>query len=234
MTAWICNKPITPIYADSDEKRAIGEALLGQPFIRCGETHKLYQVKVWGILGWVSKEDVERVHFDPSIFNRSITSLNAIVYENSDVHSRHVSMLYCGTKVNIIMKGDQWSYIEALGVSGWIFSYHLIVSNVAAQFLGVRQLEGFNSFEGIDSLGLIHLHLSALGYEVPKTLEGISKVGNEVRLQDVKAGDILIYAGGERLGVCQEEEMFIYVNERQVVKAALSTLNSNLIQARRI
>ncbi len=122
MTAYICNKPIATVYTNSDAKYALGQAMLGQLFVKIGESETLYKVHVWGVEGWIFKENADEKVINTSLFNRIICSLNATVYETSDVHSKHLSMLYCGTKVHVLKESEQWSRIEAHGVKGWIFS----------------------------------------------------------------------------------------------------------------
>ena len=86
---------------------------------------------------------------------------------------------------------------------------------------GVRYSRGGLSQRGIDCSGFVHLTFkSKLGIHLPRTTHLQSRLGKEVRMADLKAGDLVFFRTGsssKHVGIYLEKNRFLHVSESQGV-----------------
>ena len=88
--------------------------------------------------------------------------------------------------------------------------------NKAYQYLGCPYVYGGNSLtKGIDCSGFVKQIFAMFGYNLPRTSREYVNVGTKVSISNIKAGDILIYKYGSRIG-----HVAIYIGNGKVIHAA--------------
>ena len=230
-----CSKPIANIYKESDNTHIAFQVMLGQLVVKKGETEKFYNVNVFGLNGWIDKEDVDSKAYDNSLYNTVITTMNVVAYAAPDIYSNHLPTLYCGTKIRPIEIKDNWLFFEAYSLKGWMYTWNVEkIVTCARSFIGTRVLSGGNSYQGMDNLGLVHLYLKTHGIDVERSYKAILEQGLVVQARALKEGDI-IFLDSEHAGVCDKSDgitFIIHTSEDRVVKQPLISLN-RFVTARR-
>ncbi len=86
---------------------------------------------------------------------------------------------------------------------------------------GVRYQQGGLSRHGIDCSGFVHLTFkSRLGLHLPRTTWMQARLGNEVRLDELKAGDLIFFRTGtisNHVGIYLEENRFLHASQKKGV-----------------
>jgi cell wall-associated NlpC family hydrolase len=88
----------------------------------------------------------------------------------------------------------------------------------AYRYLGVRYSWGGNGFRGIDCSGLVCNCFAALGYRLPRTAHLQARVGTQVALSDLRAGDRLYFSVNRR----SIDHTGIYIGGGHFIHAAMS------------
>lgn len=88
--------------------------------------------------------------------------------------------------------------------------------NTAYKYLGCPYKYGGNSLtNGIDCSGFVKQIFAMYGYNLPRTSGQYVSVGTQVPMSQIKAGDILIYKYGSRIG-----HVAIYIGNGKIIHAA--------------
>lgn len=88
--------------------------------------------------------------------------------------------------------------------------------NTAYKYLGRPYRYGGNSLtNGIDCSGFVKQIFAMYGYSLPRTSREYVSVGTQVPMSQIKAGDILIYKYGSRIG-----HVAIYIGNGKIIHAA--------------
>ena len=86
---------------------------------------------------------------------------------------------------------------------------------------GVRYKRGGLSQHGIDCSGFVHLTFkSKLGLHLPRTTGMQSRLGKEVRRDDLKAGDLIFFKTGlnsNHVGIYLEKNKFLHASQKKGV-----------------
>lgn len=89
------------------------------------------------------------------------------------------------------------------------------------EWQGVRYQRGGLSQRGVDCSGFVHLTFkSKLGLHLPRTTKMQSRVGKEIRKDDLKAGDLIFFKTGsasEHVGIYLEKNKFLHASQKQGV-----------------
>ena len=89
------------------------------------------------------------------------------------------------------------------------------------EWQGVRYQRGGLSQRGVDCSGFVHLTFkSKLGLHLPRTTRMQSKIGKEIRKDDLKAGDLIFFKTGsasEHVGIYLEKNKFLHASEKKGV-----------------
>ena len=90
-----------------------------------------------------------------------------------------------------------------------------------SEWQGVRYQRGGLSQRGVDCSGFVHLTFkSKLGLHLPRTTRMQSRVGKEIRKDDLKAGDLIFFKTGsasEHVGIYLEKNKFLHASQKQGV-----------------
>lgn len=90
-----------------------------------------------------------------------------------------------------------------------------------SEWQGVRYQRGGLSQRGVDCSGFVHLTFkSKLGLHLPRTTRMQSRLGKEIRKDDLKAGDLIFFKTGsssEHVGIYLEKNKFLHASQRQGV-----------------
>ena len=88
--------------------------------------------------------------------------------------------------------------------------------NTAYNYLGCPYVYGGNSLtNGIDCSGFVKQIFAMYGYTLPRSSREYVNVGTQVPLSEIKAGDILVYKYGSRIG-----HVAIYIGNGRIIHAA--------------
>lgn len=86
---------------------------------------------------------------------------------------------------------------------------------------GVRYQLGGLSQRGIDCSGLVHLTFkSKLGLHLPRTARMQSRVGKEIRKDNLRAGDLVFFKTGptsKHVGIYLEKNKFLHASQKKGV-----------------
>lgn len=86
---------------------------------------------------------------------------------------------------------------------------------------GVRYQQGGLSQDGIDCSGFVHLTFkSKLGLHLPRTTWMQARSGNEIRKDDLRAGDLVFFktgAASNHVGIYLEKNKFLHVSQKKGV-----------------
>jgi len=89
------------------------------------------------------------------------------------------------------------------------------------EWQGVRYQRGGLSDRGVDCSGFVHLTFkSKLGLHLPRTTRMQSKLGKEIRKNDLKAGDLVFFRTGsasEHVGIYLEKNKFLHASQKKGV-----------------
>ena len=89
------------------------------------------------------------------------------------------------------------------------------------EWQGVRYQRGGLSARGVDCSGFVHLTFkSKLGLHLPRTTSMQSKLGKEIRKDDLRAGDLVFFRTGsasEHVGIYLEKNKFLHASQKQGV-----------------
>jgi len=89
------------------------------------------------------------------------------------------------------------------------------------EWRGVRYQYGGLSRRGIDCSGFVHLTFkSKFGLHVPRTTNMQSRIGKEVRKNDLKAGDLVFFRTGRassHVGIYLENNKFLHASQKKGV-----------------
>lgn len=97
------------------------------------------------------------------------------------------------------------------------------IAEYAMQFIGSPYVYGgIGLTTGVDSSGFVKTVFKHFGFSVPRSIEGIKSIGEEVTLAQVRAGDIVCY--GRDIGISIGNGKIIYSSE-SVGKVITSEIN---------
>lgn len=86
---------------------------------------------------------------------------------------------------------------------------------------GVRYQPGGLSRAGIDCSGFVHLTFrSKLGLDLPRTSEMQARLGNEIKKDELKAGDLIFFRTGKisnHVGIYLEKNRFLHASQKKGV-----------------
>lgn len=86
---------------------------------------------------------------------------------------------------------------------------------------GVRYQQGGLSQDGIDCSGFVHLTFkSKLGLHLPRTTWMQARSGNEIRKDDLRAGDLVFFKTGvasNHVGIYLEKNKFLHASQKKGV-----------------
>ncbi len=89
------------------------------------------------------------------------------------------------------------------------------------EWQGVRYEYGGLSRRGIDCSGFVHLTFkSKLGKNLPRTARMQAKIGQEVRRNDLRAGDLVFFRTGKssnHVGIYLENNKFLHASQKKGV-----------------
>jgi len=116
------------------------------------------------------------------------------------------------------------------------------VINTALKFLGVPYRNGGTDPSGFDCSGFIQYVFNALGVALPREVRDQYRVGQDVSLDDVKAGDLLFFQtvsrGASHVGMAIGPGQFVHApSSRGVVRVERYTAQywaSRFVGARRL
>lgn len=90
-----------------------------------------------------------------------------------------------------------------------------------SEWQGVRYQRGGLSQRGVDCSGFVHLtYKSKLGLHLPRTTGMQSRLGKEIRQDDLKAGDLIFFKTGsssKHVGIYLEKNKFLHASQKQGV-----------------
>lgn len=90
-----------------------------------------------------------------------------------------------------------------------------------SEWQGVRYQRGGLSQRGVDCSGFVHLTFkSKLGLHLPRTTRMQSRLGKEIRKDDLKPGDLIFFKTGsssEHVGIYLEKNKFLHASQKQGV-----------------
>jgi cell wall-associated NlpC family hydrolase len=117
-----------------------------------------------------------------------------------------------------------------------------VLVNTALQFLGVPYRNGGANPAGFDCSGFVQYVFAQLGIALPREVREQYRVGNEVDLPDVKAGDLVFFQtvsrGASHVGLAIGRDQFVHApSSRGVVRVERYTAQywaSRFVGARRI
>ncbi len=101
-------------------------------------------------------------------------------------------------------------------------------------FLGVPYVYGGTSKKGFDCSGFVYFVFNKFGIKVPRTSSQFAEFGNEIAIDSVKKGDILVFLSPSRnvighLGIVTEpkgrESKFIHASSGKEMEVMISSLN---------
>ena len=101
-------------------------------------------------------------------------------------------------------------------------------------FLGVPYVYGGTSKKGFDCSGFVYFVFNKFGIKVPRTSSQFGEFGNEIAIESVKKGDILVFLSPSRnvighLGIVIEpkgmESKFIHASSGKEMQVMISSLN---------
>lgn len=89
------------------------------------------------------------------------------------------------------------------------------------EWQGVRYQRGGLSRRGVDCSGFVHLTFkSKLGMHLPRTTHLQSRMGREIRKNDLKAGDLVFFKTGpasNHVGIYLEKNKFLHASQKKGV-----------------
>jgi len=87
------------------------------------------------------------------------------------------------------------------------------------EWQGVRYQYGGLSRQGIDCSGFVHLTFkSKLGVNLPRTTWMQAKIGQEIRKNDLRAGDLVFFRTGKasnHVGIYLEKNKFLHASQKK-------------------
>jgi len=110
------------------------------------------------------------------------------------------------------------------------------IVDLADKYVGVRKVDGGDSYQGVDDSGLVHRVLADLGVKVPRSGKEQAGIGFEVgSLADAKPGDLLVGNDGH-IAIYAGDGKVIHAPEdgRKVVKTDNPFTDQTLATIRRI
>lgn len=89
------------------------------------------------------------------------------------------------------------------------------------EWQGVRYQRGGLSRRGVDCSGFVHItYKSKLGMHLPRTTHLQSRVGREIRKEDLRAGDLIFFKTGpasNHVGIYLENNKFLHASQKKGV-----------------
>lgn len=89
------------------------------------------------------------------------------------------------------------------------------------EWQGVRYQRGGLSRRGVDCSGFVHItYKSKLGMHLPRTTHLQSRVGREIRKEDLRAGDLIFFRTGpasNHVGIYLENNKFLHASQKKGV-----------------
>lgn len=89
------------------------------------------------------------------------------------------------------------------------------------EWQGVRYQRGGLSRRGVDCSGFVHItYKSKLGMHLPRTTHLQSRVGKEIRKEDLRAGDLIFFKTGpasNHVGIYLENNKFLHASQKKGV-----------------
>ncbi|MBX3617003.1 NlpC/P60 family protein [Nitrosomonas sp.] len=89
------------------------------------------------------------------------------------------------------------------------------------EWQGVRYQRGGLSRRGVDCSGFVHItYKSKLGMHLPRTTHLQSRIGKEIRKEDLRAGDLIFFRTGpasNHVGIYLENNKFLHASQKKGV-----------------
>ena len=102
--------------------------------------------------------------------------------------------------------------------------YHQVKKALYSQYnewQGVRYQRGGLSQRGVDCSGFVHITFkSKLGLHLPRTTHLQSRVGKEIRREELRAGDLIFFRTGptsNHVGIYLENNKFLHASQKKGV-----------------
>lgn len=102
------------------------------------------------------------------------------------------------SKNEIILNDTEYDYITTLNPENYL--QNQIVFN-ALEFNGVRYKTGGTTKEGMDCSGLVFTTFKLFDISLPRSSHEQAKIGNTIKLSEVKTGDLLFFKNNPRRNV---------------------------------
>lgn len=103
------------------------------------------------------------------------------------------------------------------------------IVNNALQFEGVRYRGGGTTKEGMDCSGMVYATFQIFDTKLPRSSHEMAKVGTEIKLSEVKKGDLLFFKNNRRRNVINHVGLVTEVTPEGEVKFIHSSTSSGVI-----
>lgn len=148
------------------------------------------------------------------------------MFGSIDIKPTDLALLVLAGLLLILLSAARSAPVEAASFK----SPELIRAQLLKHFRhweGVPYRYGGNSYDGVDCSGFVHIMFDrALGKEVPRSTELLSRIRNRVSRRDLRAGDIIIFHiphAGLHAGIYVGNGEFIHASKsRGVMRSRLN------------
>lgn len=103
------------------------------------------------------------------------------------------------------------------------------IVNNALQFEGVRYRGGGTTKDGMDCSGMVYATFQIFDTKLPRSSHEMAKVGAEIKLSEVKKGDLLFFKNNRRRNVINHVGLVTEVTPEGEVKFIHSSTSSGVI-----
>jgi lipoprotein Spr len=103
------------------------------------------------------------------------------------------------------------------------------VVNNAMQFEGVRYRGGGTTKDGMDCSGMVYATFQIFDVTLPRSSHEMAKVGTEIKLSEVKKGDLLFFRNNKRRNIINHVGLVTEVTPEGEVKFIHSSTSSGVI-----
>lgn len=104
-----------------------------------------------------------------------------------------------------------------------------LVNNAIAEFKGVRYRGGGTTKAGMDCSGMVYATFKLFDITLPRSSHEMAKVGKEIKLTEVKKGDLLFFKNNRHRSSINHVGMVVEVTEEGEVKFIHSSTSSGVI-----